>query len=145
MQHFDLDQSVGYTLNIAANLLKRELNAEFQRAGIDILAEQWALLYRLDERDGMNQQELAASLSRDSGSVTRTVVTLEAKRLLERRQLETDRRHRYLYLTPAGKELLPQLVECAERVLQRATDGFTPQEVTQFNLQIIKLMRNITE
>jgi DNA-binding MarR family transcriptional regulator len=144
MEDFILDQSVGYTLNIVANLLKRELNDEFQREGIDVLAEQWALLYRLHERGGMNQQELAASLSRDNGSVTRTVLVLESKQLLERRQVDTDRRHRYLYLTPAGQALIPRLIACAKRGLQRATDGLTPQEVTQLNHLVLKMTRNLS-
>jgi DNA-binding MarR family transcriptional regulator len=144
MEEFILDQSVGYTLNIVANLLKRELNDELQRAGIDILAEQWALLYRLHERGSMNQQELAASLSRDNGSVTRTVLVLEGKQLLERRQVDQDRRHRYLYLTPAGQQLVPRLIACAQRGLQRATQDLTPQEVAQLNHLIQKMTRNLS-
>ncbi|OUJ68772.1 MarR family winged helix-turn-helix transcriptional regulator [Hymenobacter crusticola] len=145
MEDFVLDQSVGYTLNIVATLLKRELNEEFQRAGIDLLAEQWALLYRLHERGSLNQQELAASLSRDNGSVTRTVAVLEGKQLLQRRQVATDRRHRYLSLTPAGQELVPRLIACAQRGLQRATAGLTPQEVTQLNHLVLKMTHNLNQ
>ena len=142
---FALDESAGYTLNIVANLLKRELNEEFKRAGIAVLAEQWALLYRLHERGSMNQQDLAAAVSRDEASVTRTVLALEGQQLLERRQSEADRRHRYLSLTPAGQALVPLMIGCARRVIQRATQGLTPQEVECLNRVAQQMRRNLSE
>jgi len=144
METFSLDESVGYTLNIVANLLKRELNEEFKREGIDVLAEQWALLFRLQERGIMNQQELAQATSRDNASVTRSLVVLEKKQLIERRQSDPDRRNRYLSLTPAGQALLTRMVSCAERSLDRATQGMTPEETALMNRLAQKMILNLT-
>ena len=145
METFSLDESVGYTVNIVANLLKRELNELFRQEGIDVLAEQWALLFRLQERGSMNQQELAQATSRDNASVTRSLVVLEKKKLIERRQADPDRRHRYLSLTPAGQEVLARMVLCAQRGLQRATQGITPQEVATFNQIAKKMTDNLSQ
>lgn len=144
MSAFPLDDSVGYTVNIVANLLKRELNDEFKREGVEVMAEQWALLLRLQERAGMNQLELARATSRDNASVTRSLVVLEKKQLIERQQVDQDRRDKYLALTPAGQVLVPRMVACAQRVLERATQGLTPEEVTLFNQMVRKMIGNLS-
>jgi DNA-binding MarR family transcriptional regulator len=144
MSQFSLDDSVGYTFNIVANLLKKELNEEFKRVGLDILAEQWALLYRLNEKGGINQQELAELTSRDNASVTRSLVVLERKNIIERRQLGQDRRHRYLYLTVEGQQMLPELINCADRVLKRATQGISPRELSFMNGMIQQMIKNLS-
>ena len=144
MEEFSLDDSVGYSLNIVANLLKRELNEQFKQEGIDVLAEQWALLFRLQERGSMNQQELAQATSRDNASVTRSLVVLERKQLIERRQSDPDRRNRYLSLTPLGQEVLARMVLCAQRGLRRATQGITPQEIAFFNQIAQKMTDNLS-
>ena len=144
MDAFSLDESVGYTLNIVANLLKRELNEEFRREEIDVLAEQWALLFRLQERGSMNQQELAQATSRDNASVTRSLVVLEKKHLIERRQSDPDRRNRYLSSTPAGQALLARMIDCAKRVLERATQSMTPEEILLMTRLTQKMIHNLT-
>ena len=143
MNTFSLDDSVGYTVNIIANLLKRELNEEFKREGIDVLAEQWALLLRLQERADINQLELARATSRDNASVTRSLAVLEKKQLIQRRQSDQDRRDKYLALTPAGQELVPRMVLCAQQVLERATKGLTTDEIATFNQLVKKMTDNL--
>lgn len=143
MGAFSLDDSVGYTINIIANLLKRELNEEFKREGIEVMAEQWALLLRLQEQPDMNQLELARATSRDNASVTRSVAVLERKHLIQRRQADQDRRDKYLALTPAGQALVPRMVLCAQRVLERATEGISAGELSTLNLVVQKMTRNL--
>jgi DNA-binding MarR family transcriptional regulator len=145
MTSFSLDDSIGYTFNIIATLLKRELNEEFRRAGLDIMAEQWALIYRLYQQDGINQQELAELTSRDNASVTRSLLVLEKKRFIERRQSEQDRRNRLLFITSEGRLLLPQLVTCAERVLQRATQGISQREIEFLNGLVRQMIQNLSK
>ena len=144
MTVFSLDDSVGYTINIIANLLKRELNEEFKREGVEVMAEQWALLLRLQEQAGINQLELARATSRDNASVTRSLVVLEKKQLVERQQVDRDRRDKYLALTPAGQQLVPRMIVCAQQVLERATKGMTTEEVTLFNQIVRKMIGNLS-
>ncbi len=143
MNAFSLDDSVGYTINIIANLLKRELNEEFKQEGIEVMAEQWALLLRLQEQPDMNQLELARATSRDNASVTRSLAVLEKKQLIQRRQADQDRRDKYLALTPAGQELVPRMVLCAQRVLEKASRGMTAKEMNTLNQLIQKMTDNL--
>ncbi|MCF0060406.1 MarR family transcriptional regulator [Dyadobacter chenwenxiniae] len=142
MKEFVLDDSIGYNFNIVANLLKRELNEQLRRENIDVMAEQWALLFRLHERGSMNQQDLAVATSRDNASITRSLIVLEKKQLIQR-QFGQDRRNHYLSLTPAGEELVPRLIACAKKGLDRATRGMEPEELAVLNKLTLKIAANL--
>ena len=109
------------------------------------MAEQWALLLRLQERANINQLELARATSRDNASVTRSVAVLEKKQFIERRQSDQDRRDKYLALTPAGQALVPRMVLCAQRVLEQATKGMTGHEIAAFNRTVQKMTDNLSQ
>jgi DNA-binding MarR family transcriptional regulator len=143
MTNFSLDDSPGYLFNVVASLFKRELNDQFRQAGIDVLAEQWPLIYRIYEKGGINQQDLAESTFRDNASITRSLILLESKQLIERRQPDHDRRNRYLYLTRKGEELLPALIQCAHRSVERALQGMSPQEASLLNNLVTRMIQNL--
>lgn len=142
MEEFVLDNSIGYNFNIVANLLKRELNEQIKLENINVMAEQWALLYRLHERGSMNQQDLAMATSRDNASITRSLIVLEKKQLIQR-QSGQDRRNHYLSLTPAGQELVPRLIACVKKGIERATRGLKPEEIAVLNNLTLKIAANL--
>ena len=137
MEPFSLDNSIGFVLNQAANSLKKELNQAFRRAGFDVTAEQWSILNRLWEKDGVSLNELADKTFKDNASITRTVDLMEKKELLERREDPNDRRSRLVFLKEAGRQLQAGLVPCAREALLRATRGMSNREV-QLLLELSK-------
>ncbi len=54
--------------------------------------------------DGVRQKELATALSIEGPTLVRLLDNLERRGLIERREDETDRRARGIYLTRAGRE-----------------------------------------
>ncbi len=129
MHPFSLDNSIGFVLNQAANSLKKELNQAFRKAGYDVTTEQWAILNRLWEKDGVSLNELADKTFKDNASITRTVDLMEKKELVERREDPKDRRSRLVFLREAGRQLQTGLVPCAQEALVRATRGMSNREV----------------
>jgi MarR family transcriptional regulator, organic hydroperoxide resistance regulator len=144
---FRLDDSLGYTLNMAANLLKKELNTQFKSAGYDITTEQWAILNRLWEQDGVSQNELALITFKDNASITRTLEIMEKKALISRIESPVDKRARLIYLTDKGKEsaMKKNLVACARQVLSRASQGLSEREVSLMNDLAKVLIKNLTD
>lgn len=141
MSDFTLDDSIGYNINIAANFLKKHLNKTFKSAGYDITSEQWSILNRLWEKDGINQLEIAGITLKDNASVTRTLELMEKKGLIVRQIDQDDRRNRRIYLTEAGKVLKKPLIQCAESVLKKATVDISNEEIDLLN----ELSRRIVE
>ncbi len=62
-------------------------------------------LMSLYSHEGCRQHELCQVMKADKALVARNLKTLEEKGFVSRRQQGTDRRYKYLYLTPKAREL----------------------------------------
>ena len=143
MTDFKLDDSFGYLINLAAQRLKYELHQTFQERGYDVTPEQWAVLNRLWEQDGLSQVELAERTFKDKPGTTRILNLLEKKKIVVRRPDETDGRVLRVFLTKDGRELKEKLVACAEAVLVKSSRNLRKEEITQFKLVLNKILSNL--
>ncbi len=63
------------------------------------------MLFRIRQRPGLTQKELAEEMEISAASVAISVKRMEAAGLIERRRDETDARIIHLYLTPEGQKM----------------------------------------
>ena len=124
-------------------LLKRELAGVFKAKGFDVTPEQWAVLSRLAEKDGLSQNDIARVTFKDNANITRIVDKLQRKGLLERKAHPSDRRTWLLYITQGGKGVIKQLQPLALKVLERATGQIPEEEVRKLNIQMQKIIHNL--
>jgi DNA-binding MarR family transcriptional regulator len=86
------------------------------------------VLLCLNHGEGISQQDLAERLLLTKGNICVMVQKMEAAALIERRSDPDDQRFHRLYLTPASREklceILPEHVAMTGRVLK----GLTPAE-----------------
>ena len=143
MSNFKLDDSYGYLINLAAQRLRYELHQTFQARGYDVTPEQWAVLNRLWEQDGLSQVDLAERTFKDKPSTTRILNLLEKKRIVVRRPDETDGRILRVFLTNMGKDLKEKLIPCAEEVLAKSGKNLTREELTQFKMTLHRILDNL--
>ena len=133
MTHFTLDESLGYLINRTAMRLKRELHSAFKTNGYKITPEQWAILNRLWEQEGLSQVELADLTFKDKPNVTRMLEVMERKKLVFRQPDENDRRAYKVFLTDTGKQLKEKLVPLAVEVLERGLRDLTSEDITRLS------------
>jgi len=89
-----------------------------------------ALIKEMGEQaTGCHAKELAARSGLDPSTVSRTVATLVALGLIERRADPHDGRATVLALTGAGEMLLAEAQDWFQGVLSRVLDGFAPDEI----------------
>ena len=104
-----LQESLGFSIyrlfTQSSNLLRRT----FQARGFDLTPEQWGVLTRLREGEGMNQSHLGEKTFKDRHNITRILNLLEKRGCIERRPDETDRRVYRLFLTESGLALQKNL------------------------------------
>jgi MarR family transcriptional regulator, organic hydroperoxide resistance regulator len=143
MANFHLDDSFGYLINLAAQRLKYELHQTFQAKGYDITPEQWAVLNRLWEEDGLSQVELAERTFKDKPGTTRILNLLEQKGIVARRPDENDGRVLRVFLTKIGRDLKAKLIPCAEEVLTKSGKNITKEELAQFKLTLHRILKNL--
>lgn len=123
---FSLDQSIGFLVYRAQLAMKAELGRRFQPH--DVTPEQWAVLARLWQQDGLKQRELAERTFKDAANTTRIVQKLERKGFVARRTAVADRRANALYLTVQGRELVSELIPRAQGLLRAALEGVSDEE-----------------
>lgn len=141
---FSLDQSLGFVANRVANRLKAELERGFTARGHHITAEQWSVLSRLYEEDGLAQHEIASRISKDKTNVARILALMESRELIERRVDPDDNRAREIYLTDYGCSLEADLVAAARAVLLRAQKGFGDADIQQLIHSLNQIFDNLS-
>uniref|UniRef100_I2PYV9 Transcriptional regulator n=1 Tax=Desulfovibrio sp. U5L TaxID=596152 RepID=I2PYV9_9BACT len=125
---FDMDNAVGYAIGHAAAHLKIGLRRVFVAAGHDVTPEQWVVLYRLYESEGLTQCGLGERTVKDKTTITRILDRLEGKRLVARRRDAADRRSQRIFLTPAGAAQVEALVPLVRRYAAEAFADVPPDD-----------------
>jgi MarR family transcriptional regulator for hemolysin len=97
---------------------------------------QWAVLLRLERREGLKQSDLAEELDIQPITLTRLVDRLCDNGLIERRADPNDRRAKRLYLTPAARPLLDRIAVQIEELSETVLAGIKPGEI---DLMLAKL------
>lgn len=140
---YDIDESLGTIVHWTERALINTLNRNFRRAGYDITTEQWRLLVNLWNREGQNQQELAAATRKDKTSITRIIHGLERRDLIIRIHDKGDNRNKILYLTGKGKKTVKDLIGLAKETLTEAKSGISHEELETCGKVLRQITRNL--
>jgi DNA-binding MarR family transcriptional regulator len=124
-----LDDSIGFILNHAGRRVSQLFTSRLQPYGIT--TEQWTVLSRLAEQDGISQKLLAQRAEKDQTNLTRILDQLERKGLVERKANAADRRSFLTYITAKGKELQGTLAPIEQRVVQEVTEGLSAGQIAE--------------
>lgn len=138
---FALDESLGFLVYRAALLMKKELARQFEPH--DLTPEQWALLVRLWEQEGLTQREVAERTFKDQPNVARIVRRMEAKGLVRRIPCPDDGRCFRLSLTDEARRLIPDLIPRALRAVGRAVAGIDQDELLTTKAVLARVPENL--
>ena len=119
--------------------MRARLHQGFISQGLDITTDQWAVLNRLWEKEGIYQSQLADLTDKDRHSITRTLQIMERKELIIRRPDEHDSRRTLIFLSEKGWKLKEKLIPVVEQTLEDAFEGVTDQEL----IHVLEIHRKI--
>jgi DNA-binding MarR family transcriptional regulator len=138
-----LDQATAYLIHRMARLLRVHLIQFFEREGLDITPEQMFIMFRLHEKEGQAQAELADKALNDHPNVTRLLDALEKRDFIARRADPEDRRKSLIFLTEEGQVLMTRLLPLAIEERRRLFRGITQQELDLFEDIMKRVEQNI--
>lgn len=98
----------------------------------EVTPPQYAILRMVAEVPGVDQVGLARLVGLDSSTTALTAARLEAKGLLRREVVASNRRQLRLSLTPAGQDLLESLISGVHEMRARLFQSLTQREQEQF-------------
>jgi DNA-binding MarR family transcriptional regulator len=120
------EDSLGFIIGKTNARLKNNLNNAFKPFNVTV--EQWAILNRLWEEDGISQKALAEKSRKDQATITRILDKLEKRGLIRRDTDREDRRAFLVNLTAEGWELRRPLQEIAARNAAHSFQNLSPAE-----------------
>lgn len=137
---YRVEESVGYLIaRLRASIF---LAVDREVAAWGISAAQCSILVYIAHGRGDRAADIARDYDYDTGSMTRMVARLAAKRLLRRVRDDSDRRVQRLQLTVAGRRLAGEVPAVASKVLNQHLGGFTRAEHDQLKGLLRRMLKN---
>jgi MarR family transcriptional regulator, organic hydroperoxide resistance regulator len=143
IETFSLDESLGFWLYRSHIQVSADLRQTFQDAGFNITPEQWAVLLRLREQEGLNQSQLGEKTSKDRHNITRILKQLDKRGYIEKRHIENDKRAFHIYLAPAGRSLLKELKPVVLKHRDRVCKSFSKNDLLRIREYLNHLINNL--
>jgi DNA-binding MarR family transcriptional regulator len=125
------DNSPGYIIHRLDSLLKLSLQRAFQSEGFDFTAEQWGVLLKLYESEGIHQSDLGARVGKDRHNITRILNRLEKNGYVQRVSDRHDLRRINVFLTKKSRDLEDKLTSIVIDLLERVFAGLSKREVRE--------------
>jgi MarR family transcriptional regulator, organic hydroperoxide resistance regulator len=129
--------------------LIRDASRAFQKALQMRLAEHgvpfghWTFLRILWESDGLTQKELSERAGVMEPTTFSAMKAMEALGYIERRQLPTNKKNVYVYLSDTGRALKAQLVPLAEASNKVSTEGIRAADLKTTRQVLLAMIENL--
>lgn len=121
-----LTDHVGFHLRLAQLAVFKDFDRELGELGVSPAI--YSVLEVLHQNPGLTQSKLANAVRLDRSSVVPLLDKLGRRDLVERRASTADRRHKHLYLTESGADLLRSADKLVSKHEKRVCAPFTAKE-----------------
>jgi DNA-binding MarR family transcriptional regulator len=138
---YRLDDTLGFSIHKAAVRIRQYLGHQLR--AFDLTPEQFGVLARLWEREGVSQRELADLLFKDKPTITRMLDKLDARGLTRRLPDTRDRRVLRVYLTGPGRALEADVLEAVRGVRRSAYSGLSTEDQERLKAQLDHIFCNL--
>jgi len=105
----------------------------------------WAFLRILWESDGLTQKELSERAGVMEPTTFAAMKAMELLGYVSRRQLPTNRKNVYIFLTDAGRQLKKRLVPLAEDTNLISTAGLSSQDLATTRKVLLAMIANLAQ
>lgn len=134
-------ETLGFHIHKTSSLLKNELGRRLKPFGITV--EQWRVLKRLWQEDGLSQKELADQILKDQPNTARILDKLQCKGIIKRVASPADRRCFMIFLTEEGRGLRERLLPVAATLSGEAFASLNEAQQGQLEEFLRQICANI--
>ena len=101
-------------------------------AAFGVTPVQFSIMTVAGAQPGLEQVALAQEVGVDRTTLTNVLTRLEARGLIARAAVATDRRVKQVSLTPSGRATLKRMTQAAERAHDRTVEALAPADRAAF-------------
>jgi len=135
------EDRLAHLIKDAARALVRSLSVRLAEHTVSF--GHWSFLRILWEGYGLTQRELSEQAGVMEPTTFTALKAMERLGLVERRQVGTDRKKVYVFLTPLGRGLRDKLVPIAEDVNRIAVSGVPPEHIAVTRAVLLAIIENM--
>ncbi len=130
-----------YRLSVASELVSQVFSRSYEeRFGLTI--PEWRVMAVLGERSPQTTQDVITRTAMDRVRVSRAVIRLHGKGLIERRPQADDQRAQQLSLSEQGRATYRDIVPLARSLQARMMETLTEEEAAMLDRLLTKLHSN---
>jgi len=122
-QVFPVDNSPGFIISHLAREVNACLYRAFMKNGFNITAQQWGVLSKIKECEGLHQSEIAELTVKNRHNISRILRHLEQSGLINKEHDPVDKRLHRIYATTKGREMHSKLAVIAEQTAVKLFSG----------------------
>lgn len=132
-----------FLLERTSRRVKQYAQKEFKTQNFGITVDQWAILKKLNENNGLSQSELAEMTFKDTPTLTRIIDLLCEKGLTHRQVDEHDRRKFIVALTELGKNKIYELSPKIDLIRKKAWENLSVEDFDYFKKILDTIYQNL--
>lgn len=140
---FKKEQLIGFWVQRAAISIREALSKNLE--DLEVNTSEGILLIVLAQHGPSPLVKLAELMEHAHPSVLRNIDSLESKGMVERLAHPEDRRVKLVQLTDVGRKLAGKVHDRIQEVNQRATEQFSPEELSGLLNGIKQLIGNLSD
>jgi len=141
MREMGLDHSVGFLLGVVYRKLSLLLASRIRE--YDLTPEQWAVLFRVGERDGQIQKDIAERAGKDKPTTTRLLNALEEKGFITRQAGTKDKRSFVIRATDKGLRTIAAVAPIERATIRDACEGMTEETYESLMVRLAEINDNV--
>jgi len=132
---------LAHLIRDASRAFHKALQLRLARHGVPF--GHWAFLRILWESDGLTQKELSERAGVMEPTTFTAMRAMEAQGYIVRRQLPTNKKNMYVYLTEKGRDLKEKLVPLAQETNTVSIDGVLAEDVKTTRRVLLAMIENL--
>ena len=137
------DDRLAHLIRDASRAFRRALQIRLARHGVPF--GHWRFLRILWDTDGLTQKELSARAGVMEPTTFTAMKAMEALGYIERRQLATNKKNVYNYLTDTGRALKNRLVPLAEDTNHISIRNVDPAALAIARRVLLSMIENLAQ
>lgn len=136
-----LTDAISFLLSRTYSRMKNIFLKKLKKYGIT--PEQWVLLAKISEEDGISPTDLSLVSLRDKPYTTRLIEKLEENGLIFKEESKSDRRSALIYLTKRGAEVKKEIIPIADEINEWLVENMDENEVKVLKNLLHKMYANM--
>lgn len=137
------DDRLAHLVRDASRAFHKALQVRLARHGVPF--GHWTFLRILWENDGLTQKELSEHAGVMEPTTFSAMKAMEALGYIERRQLPTNKKNMYVYLTKQGRALKKKLVPLAEETNHISVTSVSTAEIAVTRKVLLAMIENLAK